>query len=63
VGKELEKIEGKDKDNIVKIVDGGLHFIFSLTLFLFLFFFYFLFSIFRTTWVRVYQSRCHKSMA
>jgi len=36
----------------VKIVDSGLHFFF---------FFYFLFSIFRTTWVKVYQSRCHIS--
>ena len=38
-------------DLLVKIVDGGLHF-------------YFLFSlyfIFRTTWVRVYQSCCHIS--
>ena len=48
-------------ESVVKIVDGGLHFIFSLTLFFFFFFFYFLFSIFRTTQVRVYQSRCHIS--
>jgi len=45
----------------VKIVDGGLHsFLFSLFYFIFLFF-YFLFSIFRTTRVRDYQSRCHIS--
>jgi len=43
----------------VKIIDGGLHFYFLFSLyFLFLFF-----SIFRTTWVRVYQSHCHKLMA
>ena len=45
----------------VKIVDGGLHFIFSFTFFFFFFFFYFLLSIFRTTQVRVHQSRCHIS--
>jgi len=37
----------------VKIVDGGLYFIF---LFILLYF-SFSFSIFRTTWVRVYQSQ------
>ena len=41
---------------VVKIVDGGLYFLFSL----FTLFFLFL-SIFRTTQVRVYQSHCHIS--
>jgi len=36
----------------VKIVDSGLHFLFSL---------FTLFSIFRITWVRIYQSHCHIS--
>ena len=44
----------------VKIIDGGLHFYFF-SFILFLFLFYFLFSIFRTTWIRVYQSCCHIS--
>ena len=45
----------------VKIVDGGLYFIFSFHFILFLFFFYILFSIFRTTRVRDYQTHCHIS--
>ena len=46
----------------VKIVDGGLDFYFSLfILFYFSFLFFFSFSIFRTTQVRGYQSRCHIS--
>jgi len=49
----------KCEDKSVKIVDGGLYFsLFTLFSFLFLLF-YFYFSIFRTTWVRVYQSHCH----
>ena len=44
----------------VKIVDNGLYFIFPFH-FIFLVFFSFSFSIFRTTQVRVYQSRCHIS--
>ena len=54
--------QGSIKLASVKIVDGGLYFIFSFH-FLFLFFFSFLFhfSIFRTTRVRVHQSRCHIS--
>jgi len=42
----------------VKIVDSGLHFLFSL---LTLFYFLFYFSIFRTTRVRGYQLHCHIS--
>ena len=42
----------------VKIVDGGLHFLFFIFT---LFFFYFYFSIFRTTQVRIYQSCCYIS--
>ena len=42
---------------VVKIVDGGLYFIF---IFIFIFSF-FPFSIFRTAWVRVDWSRCHIS--
>ena len=38
----------------IKIVDNGLYFLFSL-------FTLFYFSIFRTTWVRIYQSDCHIS--
>jgi len=46
-------------NHFVKIVDSGLHLFYF---FHFIFhFFYFLFSIFRTTWVRGYQSRCHIS--
>ena len=41
----------------VKIVDDGLHFYFLVSFYLFSF----SFSIFRTTQVRVYQSRCHIS--
>ena len=45
-----------NKYNIaVKIVDSGLHFYFLFSFILILF------SIFRTTQVRVYQSRCHIS--
>jgi len=44
----------------VKIVDGGLYFIFLFSLY-FTFTFTFTFSIFRTTWVRVYQSCCYIS--
>jgi len=42
---------------IVKIADNGLYFIFPFHFILF----FFSFSIFRTTWVRVYQSHCHIS--
>ena len=45
----------------VKIIDDGLYFIFPFHFILFLFSFFFYFSIFRTTWVRVYQSCCHIS--
>jgi len=45
---------------VVKIIDGGLYFIFSFH-FYFTFLFFFFFSIFRTTQVRVYQSHCHIS--
>jgi len=45
----------------VKIVDGGLYFIFSFHFYFTFLFFFFSFSIFRTTRVRVYQSRCHIS--
>jgi len=48
-------------DSGVKIVDGGLYFIFSFHFILLYFTFTFTFSIFRTTRVRVYQSRCHIS--
>ena len=44
---------------VVKIVDGGLYFIFSFHFHFTLLFFSF--SIFRTAQVRVYQSRCHIS--
>ena len=44
--------EGGGVKSSVKIVNGGLDFHFH---------FYFYFSIFRTTQVRVYQSRCHIS--
>jgi len=50
-----------EDDVSVKIVDDGLNFYFY---FLFYFYFsllFFYFSIFRTTQVRVYQSRCHIS--
>jgi len=49
------------KDVYVKIVDGGLYFISSFHFILLYFTFLFHFSIFRTTWVGVYQSRCHIS--
>ena len=68
IEEENEKIRGRDwrtghfsggeilRGGNVKIVDGELCFYFSLfTLF------DFSFSIVRTTWVRVYQSRCHIS--
>jgi len=45
----------------VKIIDGGLYFIFLFSLYFTFLFFYFYFSIFRTTQVRVYLSRCHIS--
>ena len=45
----------------VKIADDGLYFIFSFHSILFSFSFSFKFSIFRTTWVRGYQSRCYIS--
>ena len=44
----------------VKIADDGLYFLFSFY-FIFFVFFSFSFSIYRTTQVRVYQSRCHIS--
>ena len=51
------------KNLIVKIVDGGLYFIFPFHFILFYFYFFVHFSIFRTAWVRGYQSRCHNLMA
>ena len=45
----------------VKIVDGGLYFIFSFHFILFFWFSFRLFSIFRTVRVRGYQSCCHIS--
>ena len=45
----------------VKIVDSGLHFYFLFSLYFSFSFSLFSISIFRTTWVRVYQSRCHIS--
>ena len=46
----------------VKIVDGGLYFIFPFHFILFFFGFFFVyFSIFRTARVRGYQSHCHIS--
>jgi len=45
----------------VKIVDSGLYLIFFSLFTLFYFSFPFYFSIFRTAWVRVYQSHCHIS--
>jgi len=56
----------KEKPCLLRSLMVDFILFFSLTLFFFSFFFYFLFSIFRTTQVRVYQSRCHishKSMA
>jgi len=55
-----ETIEGVSRSLTVNFI-----FLFSLYFsFLFSFFFYFiLFSIFRTPWVRVYQSHCHKLRA
>ena len=54
-----------DIATFVKIADNGLYFIFPFHFILFLFFsffpFIFYFSIFRTTQVRGYQSRCHIS--
>ena len=47
-------------DILVKIVNDGLDFYFHFSFYFILFCFSF-FSIFRTTWVRVYQSRCHIS--
>ena len=49
------------RDQSVKIVDGGLCFYFLFFFYLIFVFFLFSFSIFRTTWVRVRQSRCHIS--
>ena len=45
----------------VKIVDGGLYFIFPFHFILFSSFLFVYFSIFRTAQVRGYQSRCHIS--
>jgi len=45
----------------VKIIDSGLHFFFFLFTLFFFYFSFLFFSIFRTTWVRVYQSCCHIS--
>ena len=45
----------------VKIVDGGLYFIFSFYFYFTFLFFSFFVSIFRTAQVRVYQLRCHIS--
>jgi len=45
----------------VKIVDSRLHFYFLSLYFIFFLCLFLLFSIFRTTQVRVYQSRCHIS--
>ena len=46
--------------NNVKIINGGLHFLFFYFFFS-LYFSFLFFSIFRTTQVRVYQSCCHIS--
>jgi len=45
----------------VKIVDDGLSFYFLLFILSYFVLFFFFFSIFRTTQVRGYQSRCHIS--
>ena len=47
------------QDIYAKIVDGELHFLFSLYFSFYFILFYF--PIFRTTQVRVHQSRCHMS--
>ena len=47
----------------VKIIDSGLHFYFLFSLYFIFIFIFILFAIFRTTQVRVYQSRCHNLMA
>jgi len=50
------------KVQIVKIVDGGLHFLFFSFLFsLFFFYFHFHFLFLEISWVRVCQSHCHIS--
>ena len=46
---------------IVKIVDSGLYFYFLFSLYVIFLFLFLFFSIFGTTWVRVYQSHCHIS--
>ena len=45
----------------VKIVNGGLGFYFLFSLYFIFCFLFLLFSIFRTTQVKIYQSRCHIS--
>ena len=53
--KEVEEYRVEDKV-LVKIIDGGLHFLFFLFLFYFtLLLLFLLFSIFRTTQIRIYQ--------
>ena len=49
------------KKRIVKIIDNGLDSYFYFSFYFILFYFFFYSSIFRTTWVRVYQSCCHIS--
>ena len=58
----LTKIQNHSIPSPVKIVNSGLHFLFSFfTVFYFFLLLFFFFSIFRTMRVRVYQSHCHIS--
>ena len=60
--KQEEREEKKEKRRPVQIIDSRLNFYFLLFILCYFFFFLFFFiSIFRTTWVRVYQSCYHTS--
>jgi len=61
VSKSSSSLGKTGKVSIVKIVDGGLGFYFLFSLYFIFSFLFSLFSIFRTTQVKVYQSRCHIS--
>ena len=64
IGTVMEQRWGSEGEvRNVKIIDGGLHFLFFIFTLFFFSFSFILFSIFRTTWVRVYQSCCYKLMA